>query len=212
MPRTSAHTSKKLADSADNLHETTVNWSQVYEGEWANDKRSGHGILKVSDYFTYYGQWKDNIRTGYGVLVHEGRKDKKKGGKKEEVEEGRWENGKLVEPIKHSKIPLKGKNDLQMRVEEAHQVAIKAAAEARDKAKVAETKANAAAAKSKVAEMRANEARQHAESASKGVESAAMISKQAMEDACRIKGGVKIIINEPYGELATGVCEAYCKN
>lgn len=199
MPR-SFHQPKRgivegQSSSADDLH-AGRHWNQIYEGGWANDKRSGHGILKVSDYFTYYGEWKENTRTGYGVLVYEYQGGKKKGGNKEVVkEEGRWENGKLVEPVKQ-KIKLI-KSELRIKVDEAHEEAIKAATLSREKATIAETKANAAAAKSKVAESRAEEATEHAETASKRVENSAKIAKQALSDALKIKGTVKIVLNEP---------------
>lgn len=152
--------------------------------------------MKVSDYFTYYGEWKENTRTGYGVLVYEYQGGKKKGGNKEVVkEEGRWENGKLVEPVKQ-KIKLI-KSELRIKVDEAHEEAIKAATLSREKATIAETKANAAAAKSKVAESRAEEATEHAETASKRVENSAKMAKQALSDALKIKGTVKIVLNEP---------------
>ncbi len=186
--------SKKTGDghrcSADNIL-TGVSWNQLYEGEWVNDKRAGHGILKVSDYFTYYGQWKDNSRTGFGVLVYESLTEK--GEKREErKEEGIWENGRLIEPIKYKNNIIK--SDLQSKVEGAHTEAIKAAHAARDKALLAETKANAAAAKSHVAEMRAMEARQHAVAASRIVENAAKIASQAMDDAFRIKENVHMMV------------------
>lgn len=172
------------------------NWKQIYEGQWVNDKRCGYGVLKVSDCFTYYGQWDKNTRTGYGVLIREGEVNAKK---REEIrEEGRWDNGKLVERVKQKKVI---KSDTKLRVEEAHQEAIKAAISARDMARLAESKANAAAAKSKVAEVIAREGRQHAATAVARMERTAKISQQAVEDACKIKGSVKITLNgDLYGE------------
>ena len=173
--------------SADNINVKGA-WSQVYEGEWVNDKRSGYGILKVSDCFTYYGQWKENTRSGYGVLMYDDGKGKKEG----KVEEGLWENGKLVEPVKYKKFM---RTELQMKVKDAHAEAIRAADQARDKASIAETKANAAAAKSRVAEMKAVEARKHAAAATRRVENAARTARQAVDDAWKIKGSVKILLS-----------------
>lgn len=181
-------------EQLDYMDDNGHNWKQVYEGEWINDKRSGYGVLKVTDCFTYYGQWKDNTRTGYGVLIREGVKNGKKGKNKDEVkEEGKWEDGKLIEPVKY-KIKMM-KTDLKQKVEEAHHEAIKAAIIARDKALAAETKANAAVAKSKVAELRANEAREHARTAATKVETTVTISQRAIEEACKIKGCVRITVN-----------------
>jgi hypothetical protein len=184
----------------DHKNNRSGNWKQVYQGQWLNDKRCGYGVLKVTDCFTYYGQWKENTRTGYGVLVHEGHRTGKKGKNKEEIkEEGRWDNGKLVEPVKYPRM----KTELKLRVEEAHQEAIKAASHAREQAMIAETRANAAAGKSKVADVRALEARQHAENASSHVEQTVKISHQALEDISKIKGSIRITVNgKHYGETA----------
>lgn len=185
-----------LAGSADDVSNSGVAWDQIYEGEWANDKRCGHGILKVSDYFTYYGQWKENTRTGYGVLVYEGYKDRKGRRKQEVKEEGRWENGKLVEPVRYSKLAVMKKTDLQEKVEEAHEAAIKAATLARERARTAESKANTAASKSKVAETKASEARVHAATAAERVEKASRITSETLNDAHRIKGTVRIVLSD----------------
>ena len=192
-------------EQLDYMNENGHNWKQVYEGEWVNDKRSGYGVLKVTDCFTYYGQWKDNTRTGYGVLIREGVKNGKKGKNKDEVkEEGKWEDGKLAEPVKYKNFKVM-KTDLKQKVEEAHHEAIKAAIIARDKALAAETKANAAVAKSKVAELRANEAREHARTASTKVETTVMVSQKTIEEACKIKGCVRITVNgQLYGECYNG--------
>ena len=205
LNRSERHTTLKRVEGGSSSTEDInkgVSWNQIYEGQWDNDKRCGHGILKVNDLFTYYGQWKENTRTGYGVLVYEGgKKSSKKGKNREEIrEEGRWENGKLEEPVKYKNFKVV-KSELKQRVEEAHQEAIKAATQARDRAVLAETKANAAAAKSKVAETRAAEARRHADGASSRVEQTAKISQQIIEDVCNIKAGVRITVNgKAYGE------------
>ena len=187
----------KLLDSS--MGGSNQGWKQAYEGQWMNDKRCGYGVLKVTNCFTYYGQWRENTRTGHGVLIREGFKEGKRGITREEIkEEGRWENGKLVEMVKNYKVM---KTELKQKVEEAHQEAIKAATLARDRALISETKANAAAAKSKVSEQRANEARQHALTASRQVEHTIKISQQTIEEACKIKGSVRITLNGKfYGE------------
>lgn len=43
---------------------------QVYRGDWANDKRSGFGVLKVSSSTSYTGEWHDNLQNGYGTVKH----------------------------------------------------------------------------------------------------------------------------------------------
>ncbi len=37
---------------------------EVFEGEYKDDKKNGHGILKYADGNVYDGFWKDNLRHG----------------------------------------------------------------------------------------------------------------------------------------------------
>lgn len=188
MPR-NFHHHRTQRKSAEDLHRSS-GWNQVYEGEWLKDKRSGHGILKVHNCFTYYGQWRDNTRTGYGVLVYESQtlKNGKVATEEEVKEEGEWKDGKLIEPVKYKRFR---KSELELRVREAHTEAIRAATLARDKAVVAEAKANAAAARSKVAESRAMEAHQHASITVKKVQAAAKVIREIAEDAGKVKQSVR---------------------
>ena len=126
--------------------------AQIYEGEWKDDRRHGHGVLKVLGHYTYYGDWENNNRTGYGVLVYDG-------GKKEE---GQWQNGKLIVVLKRRKLALKN-SQLETSVRQAHTKAIQAADMARNKALLAESRAAAASTKSKQAHTFAQDALKNAQ-------------------------------------------------
>ena len=126
--------------------------AQIYEGEWKDDRRHGHGVLKVLGHYTYYGDWENNNRTGYGVLVHDS-------GKKEE---GQWQNGKLIVVLKRRKLALKNSH-LETNVRQSHTKAIQAADMARNKALLAESRAAAASTKSKQAHSFAQEASKNAQ-------------------------------------------------
>jgi hypothetical protein len=126
--------------------------AQIYEGEWKDDRRYGHGVLKVLGHYTYYGDWENNNRTGYGVLVYDG-------GKKEE---GQWQNGKLIVVLKRRKLALKN-SQLETSVRQAHTKAIQAADMARNKALLAESRAAAASTKSKQAHTFAQDALKNAQ-------------------------------------------------
>lgn len=125
---------------------------QIYEGEWKDDKRHGHGVLKVLRHYTYYGDWENNTRTGFGVLVYEN-------GKKEE---GQWQNGKLIVVLKRRKLVLKN-SQLDMSVRQSHTKAIQSADMARNKALLAESRAAAALTKSKQAHSFAQDALKNAQ-------------------------------------------------
>ena len=43
---------------------------QNYEGEWANDKRSGWGRMTYIDGSFYEGEWKAGVRQGEGILLY----------------------------------------------------------------------------------------------------------------------------------------------
>ena len=145
---------------------TTDSNTQIYEGQWEGDRREGHGILKIPGRYTYLGQWKNNCRTGYGVVLHEcGRK-----------EEGLWEEGKLVLPLKRKKLSIKH-HQLETKVKAAHTAALQAADFARTKSILAESRSlgvtkrsNAALTSAAKAEADATKAREvsHSLSCSRG--------------------------------------------
>lgn len=133
--------------------------AQIYEGEWKDDRRHGHGVLKVLGHYTYYGDWENNNRTGYGVLVYDS-------GKKEE---GQWQNGKLIVVLKRRKLALKN-SQLETSVRQSHTKAIQAADMARNKALLAESRAAAASTKSKQGHTFAHDALKNAQLAKERAE------------------------------------------
>lgn len=128
--------------------------NQIYEGQWYKDKRHGHGVLRVPGNYTYCGEWSLNSRTGSGILMYEdGRR-----------EEGIWEKGQLVLPLKRKKISIKY-HQLEAKVKQAHTLALQAADVARTKALLAESRATAASSRAKSAIKAAEEANANAETA-----------------------------------------------
>jgi hypothetical protein len=39
----------------------------TYEGEWANDKRTGFGIFRSKTCDVYMGEWSNDLRNGQGT-------------------------------------------------------------------------------------------------------------------------------------------------
>ncbi len=114
-----------------------------------NDKRHGHGVLKVLGKYAYYGQWDKNTRTGHGVLVNED-------GTKEE---GEWHNGTRVAIVKRHKVLLFKSHQLEQKVKEAHTKSLQAAEKARSKAELAISRASTAVNRSELAAGVAEKAR-----------------------------------------------------
>ena len=130
---------------------TTDSDTQIYEGQWEKDKREGHGILKIPGRYSYLGQWKNNGRSGYGVVLHEnGRKD-----------EGLWEEGKLVLPLKRKRLSYKH-HQLETKVKAAHTAALQAADIARTKSILAESRSLGVVKRSDAASVSAQKAEEDA--------------------------------------------------
>lgn len=130
---------------------TTDSDTQIYEGQWEKDKREGHGILKIPGRYSYLGQWKNNGRSGYGVVLHEnGRKD-----------EGLWEEGKLVLPLKRKRLSYKH-HQLETKVKAAHTAALQAADVARTKSILAESRSLGVVKRSNAASVSAQKAEEDA--------------------------------------------------
>lgn len=100
--------------------------TEVYMGEWKNDKRSGYGISERSSGLKYEGEWLNNQRHGYGCTIFA------EGGK----EEGKYMNNMLVKAMKKRVIQLKG-TKIKQKVERAVEGAQRAAAIAKQKAEIA---------------------------------------------------------------------------
>ncbi|XP_054653931.1 junctophilin-2 [Dunckerocampus dactyliophorus] len=111
--------------------------TEVYMGEWKNDKRSGYGISERSSGLKYEGEWLNNQRHGYGCTTFA------EGGK----EEGKYMNNMLVKAVKKRVIQLKG-TKIKQKVERAVEGAQRAAAIAKQKAEIAGSRSTHAKAKS----------------------------------------------------------------
>ncbi|XP_017291413.1 junctophilin-2 [Kryptolebias marmoratus] len=118
--------------------------TEVYMGEWKNDKRSGYGISERSSGLKYEGEWLNNQRHGYGCTTFA------EGGK----EEGKYMNNMLVKAMKKRVIQLKG-TKIKQKVERAVEGAQRAAAIAKQKAEIAASRSAHAKAKSDGAEQAA---------------------------------------------------------
>ncbi|XP_055366389.1 junctophilin-2 [Betta splendens] len=114
--------------------------TEVYMGEWKNDKRSGYGISERSSGLKYEGEWLNNQRHGYGCTTFA------EGGK----EEGKYLNNLLVKAMKKRVIQLKG-TKIKQKVERAVEGAQRAAAIAKQKAEIAASRTTHAKAKSDAA-------------------------------------------------------------
>ncbi|XP_061665994.1 junctophilin-2 isoform X1 [Syngnathoides biaculeatus] len=111
--------------------------TEVYMGEWKNDKRSGYGISERSSGLKYEGEWLNNQRHGYGCTTFA------EGGK----EEGKYMNNMLVKAVKKRVIQLKG-TKIKQKVERAVEGAQRAAAIGKQKAEIAASRSTHAKAKS----------------------------------------------------------------
>nr|XP_046251844.1 junctophilin-2 isoform X2 [Scatophagus argus] len=121
--------------------------TEVYMGEWKNDKRSGYGISERSSGLKYEGEWLNNQRHGYGCTTFA------EGGK----EEGKYMNNMLVKAMKKRVIQLKG-TKIKHKVERAVEGAQRAAAIAKQKAEIAASRTTHSKAKAEAAEQAAQAA------------------------------------------------------
>lgn len=103
--------------------------TEVYMGEWKNDKRAGYGISERSSGLKYEGEWLNNQRHGYGCTTFA------EGGK----EEGKYVNNLLVKSVKKRVIQLKG-TKIKQKVERSVEGAQRAAAIAKQKAEIANSR------------------------------------------------------------------------
>lgn len=118
--------------------------TEVYMGEWKNDKRSGYGISERSSGLKYEGEWMNNQRHGYGCTTFA------EGGK----EEGKYMNNLLVKAVKKRMIQLKG-TKIKQKVERAVEGAQRAAAIGKQKAEIAASRTTHSKGKADGAELAA---------------------------------------------------------
>jgi junctophilin len=137
---------------AQSREEATVNASDYlcYKGEWSDDQRCGFGVCEMTNGYLYFGSWERNTMHGYGRLENP---------RKHQCQQGRWENGQLVQKLPSSRLKKLLATQLQANVVEAVRLANQAAVTADEKAKFAVSKALVAREKSKQAKQAAAEAR-----------------------------------------------------
>ncbi|KHJ44487.1 MORN repeat protein [Trichuris suis] len=103
------------------------NASEVYMGEWKNDKRSGFGVCERSDGLKYEGEWYNNKKFGYGVTTF-------KDGSKEE---GKYKNNILLTSQRKKHLLFVRSSKLRERIDSAVAAANRAAQIAVQKADIA---------------------------------------------------------------------------
>ncbi|XP_059911465.1 junctophilin-2 [Gadus macrocephalus] len=118
--------------------------TEVYMGEWKNDKRSGYGISERSSGLKYEGEWLNNQRHGYGCTSFP------EGGK----EEGKYLNNMLVKAMKKRVINIRG-TKIKQKVERGLEGGQRAAAIAKQKAEIAASRTCHAKAKAEGADQAA---------------------------------------------------------
>ncbi|XP_006839343.1 PREDICTED: junctophilin-2 [Chrysochloris asiatica] len=115
--------------------------TETYMGEWKNDKRSGFGVSERSSGLRYEGEWLDNLRHGYGcTTLPNGQR-----------EEGKYRHNVLVKGTKRRVLPLKN-GKVRQKVEHSVEGAQRAAAIARQKAEIANSRTSHAKTKAEAAE------------------------------------------------------------
>ncbi|XP_036293051.1 junctophilin-1 isoform X2 [Pipistrellus kuhlii] len=130
----------------DHVDATTT---ETYMGEWRSDKRSGFGVSERSNGMKYEGEWANNKRHGYGcTLFPDGSK-----------EEGKYKNNVLVRGIRKQLIPIRNTKTRE-KVDRAIEGAQRAAAMARTKVEIANSRTAHARAKADAADQAALAARQ----------------------------------------------------
>uniref|UniRef100_A0A8D2LE33 Junctophilin n=1 Tax=Varanus komodoensis TaxID=61221 RepID=A0A8D2LE33_VARKO len=113
----------ELSVIEDDIDATTT---EVYIGEWKNDKRSGFGVSQRSDGLKYEGEWANNKRHGYGCMTFpDGTK-----------EEGKYKQNILVSGKRKNLIPLRA-SKIREKVDRALEAAERAATIAKQKAEIA---------------------------------------------------------------------------
>ena len=103
-----------------------ANVTEIYMGEWKNDKRAGFGVCDRSDGLKYEGEWFNNKKSGYGITTF-------KDGSKEE---GKYKNNVLVTSSKQRKLLVRSAK-LRERIDSSLQAAIRASQMALQKADIA---------------------------------------------------------------------------
>ena len=135
-----------LSEEGD-IHDPST--TEVYMGEWKNDKRCGFGICERSDGLRYEGEWYNNKKYGYGVtILRDGVR-----------EEGKYKNNVLVTNIKKKHLFLLRSSKTRERITSAVEAAKRAQEIALQKADIAISRTATARGKSEQADYAASAAR-----------------------------------------------------
>jgi len=121
-----------------------ANVTEIYMGEWKNDKRAGFGVCDRSDGLKYEGEWFNNKKSGYGITTF-------KDGSKEE---GKYKNNVLVTSSKQRKLLVRSAK-LRERIDSSLQAAIRASQMALQKADIAISRTSMARGKAESADQTA---------------------------------------------------------
>nr|KAF6404893.1 junctophilin 1 [Rousettus aegyptiacus] len=133
----------------DHVDATTT---ETYMGEWKSDKRSGFGVSERSNGMKYEGEWANNKRHGYGRTVFpDGSR-----------EEGKYKNNVLVRGVRKQLLPIRNAKTRE-KVDRAIAGAQRAAAMARTKVEIANSRTAHARAKADAADQAALAARQESD-------------------------------------------------
>ncbi|XP_072837026.2 junctophilin-3 isoform X1 [Pogona vitticeps] len=138
----------ELSVIEDDIDATTT---EIYVGEWKNDKRSGFGVSQRSDGLKYEGEWASNKRHGYGCMTFpDGTK-----------EEGKYKQNILVSGKRKNLIPLRA-SKIREKVDRAMEAAERAATIAKQKAEIAASRTSHSRAKADAAVKAAQKAQEEA--------------------------------------------------
>ncbi|XP_062487074.1 junctophilin-3 isoform X2 [Pezoporus occidentalis] len=138
----------ELSVIEDDIDATTT---EIYVGEWKNDKRSGFGVSQRSDGLKYEGEWANNKRHGYGCMTFpDGTK-----------EEGKYKQNILVSGKRKNLIPLRA-SKIREKVDRAVEAAERAATIAKQKAEIAASRTSHSRAKAEAAVTAAQKAQEEA--------------------------------------------------
>uniref|UniRef100_A0A0N5A4W4 Junctophilin n=1 Tax=Parastrongyloides trichosuri TaxID=131310 RepID=A0A0N5A4W4_PARTI len=140
----------KGMDQEDKIDDKTT---EIYKGEWKNDKRSGFGICERNDGLKYEGEWLNNRKNGYGITYF-------KDGTKEE---GRYKNNILIYSTRRKGLMFVRSSKLRERIEASVEAAKRAASIAQQKAEIAITRTMTAKERSEMSNGVAEQSREDAE-------------------------------------------------
>uniref|UniRef100_A0A0R3S661 Junctophilin n=1 Tax=Elaeophora elaphi TaxID=1147741 RepID=A0A0R3S661_9BILA len=163
-----------IMSQEDQIDATTT---EVYKGEWKNDKRCGFGVGERSDGLKYEGEWFNNRKCGYGITTfRDGRR-----------EEGKYKNNVLVCSNRKKGLLFVRSSQLRERVGNAVEAANRAAAIAQQKADIAVSRTATAKERSEQADYIALQAHEDADTARLCAKQFAPEFKQLSTEAIRMQ-------------------------